>query len=510
MPIVQVGADGGTSSVREDYPWRGISLADTSLTWNHDATGETWTATEVIERWQNQGIVINPASCVMGGLDVTAKIPVCGLGVPFLLSELDFVWLAVYFDSNLRPIHAGIQKGARFSRWYEYGGISMAGFPRSIKTVRRDHIGVDIGAEDSDGYIRPDVKGPEYDYIAHELEKEVELLSPYGFLDLAGSTLAEPIGGPGTAAPFELKGHGGRFKKPKAGVFDKFKRAIQSELTYFMQDPTQVKQFAAYSLLGYCTSSPPAKDYPYPNVKLKKKFVNGAGQDTELVYYYRQVTKEHLMLQEINAGGVRACHLVPSFAPYMEALPHPTLQRDDTFGAGTDFRVYSSDGVEGTLPPEIVDHADYIGSEMKKGELRAAIDSPNTKSTLPLPGENAVPSIAPMGVIGHYAPGWWYKNSLSPAGYSLDANKKRYEPGWLRGNWDIQLPGNPGGATWNGANVPGGQSFEFYLSKGSCLDSKVFKITSAADDPLQIQYIQEDGTPIDWFKMGAAPAPPAP
>ncbi len=501
MPIVQVGADGGTSSVKEDYPWRAISLADTSLPWNHDAPGENWTAPKVIERWQNQGILINPASCVMGGLDVTAKIPVCGLGVPFLLSELDFVWLAVYFDSNLRPVHASIQKGARFSRWYEYGGISMAGFPRSIKTVRRDHIGVDMGPQDG-GWISPDVKGPEYDYIAHELEKEIELLSPYGFLDLKGSTLE--------ANGFTLKAHGvGTMPQgisgPEEGGFEALKKAMQSELTYFMQDPTQVKQFAAYSLLGYCTSNPPAKDYPYPNVKLKKKFVNGAGEDTELVYYYRQVTKEHLMLQEINAGGVRACHLVPSFAPYMEALPHPIIER---VGPEGDFAVYSSDGVEGTLDPEIVDHADYIGSEMKKGEKRAAIDSPNTKSSLPLPGENSIPGIQPMGVIGHFAPGWWYKNSLSEAGSHLDANKKRYEPGWLAGNWNIHLHGNPGGATWNGANVPGGQSFEFYASKASCLDSRVYKIVSAADDPLQIQYIQEDGTPIDWFKMTPPQAAP--
>ena len=360
----------------------------------------------------------------------------------------------------------------------------MGGFPRSIKTVRRDHIGVDMGAQDADGFVRPDVYGPEWDYIAHELEKEIEVQSPYGFLDIAGTTLETNDFQLDT---LELNNH----YSPQDGSFDMLKRALRSELTYFMQDPTQVKQFAAYTLLGYCTSDPPGKDYPYPNVKLKKKFTNGQGVDTELVYYYRQVTKEHLMLQEINAGGVRAFHIVPGFAPYLEALPHPVLTSD----AGDEsFGIKASDGVEGTLEAPIINDAAYVGSEKEIGQSRAAADSPNVKSKVPLPGENSIPTTTPMGVIGAKTAGFWYKNSKAPAADKLDANKKRFIPPW-QSRFDSlnKIKVND----WD----PGGQSFEFYLSKGGCLDSRIFKVTNRADDPKQIEYVQEDGTPINWFKI---------
>ncbi|MBC8395284.1 MAG: hypothetical protein H8E05_01185 [Bacteroidetes bacterium] len=474
MPIKQISADGGTDSPREDTPWRAIPLKDTYL--RSELGKADRDDDEVAETWQKQGILINPASCLMGGLDLTAKIPIHGLGLPFIVSEFDFVWLAVYFDANLRPIHAGIQKGSRFTRWYEYGGISMGGFPRNIKTVRRDHIGGDIGAQDPDGLVVPDIFGPEYDYVGHELEKEIEMLSPYGYLDLAGSTIAND----GFQHHIDLDWGpvNGELDYKKANSLETLKKYLRSELTYFMQDPAQVKQWAAYSLLGYCTSSPPDKTYPYPHVELTKKITTGAGEEAELKYYYRQTAASHLMLQEINAGGVRANHIVPSFAPYIEALPHPKIESD----TGRE-KITPSDGVKGTLPDSVVSHASYTGSEKKHGESHDAIDSPNVKSRIPLPGENAMPSKEAMGVVGAEYSNMWIKST-------------EYENKWTF--VPAQAFGGPDGIyTW-AAGIPPSET-EFYMQKGGCMDSKTIKLRTSPVDEDTVQYVQEVGDPIDMW-----------
>jgi hypothetical protein len=307
----------------------------------------------------------------MAGLDLTARFPVCGLGIPFELNELDFVWLAVYFDTNLRPIHAGIQKGSKFSRWYEYGGVSIGGFPRSIKTVRRDHIGTDVGVPDAKGYVLPDIRGPEIEYLDYEIEKEVEWLSPKGFL-------------------YDPRG------QVANNAMDVFKKAMASELTYFVGDPIQVKQWASYTLLGYCTSVAPDAQYPYPNVPLSREI----GGKT-ISWYYRQACTDHLMLQEANAAGVRSVQLVPSFPPYMEACPHPQVFVDvGADGKQWGISVKPSNGVEGTLPAAVVNHADYEGQEVSHGVNKPWLSTANVKVRVPLPGENAQVTKQAAGPIG--------------------------------------------------------------------------------------------------------------
>jgi hypothetical protein len=287
-----------------------------------------------------------------------------------LLSELDFVWLVVYFDTNLRPIHAGVCKGAKFTRWYEYGGVSIGGFPRTIKTVRRDHIGTDVGVPDAKGYVLPDVRGPEMEYLDYELEKEVEWLSPHGFLYSSSGQIAN-------------------------GPMDIFKKAMASELTYFVTDAIQVKQLAAYCLLGYCTSQAPDAQYPFPHVKLSRTIPGGKLID----YYYRQSCTQNLMMQEANAGGVRAIQLVPSFPPYMEALPHPMISVGVVGGVPT-LHVTPSNGIEGTLPASIVNDTNYEGAEKAHGTNKLWSEAANVKVRVPPPGENAQVTKQATGPIG--------------------------------------------------------------------------------------------------------------
>ena len=344
MGFQRAGLDTGSESPKEDVPWRPI---------------------KVVSSGKQNVIYINNPSCVMAGLDMTARFPVCGLGIPFELNELDFVWLAVYFDTNLRPIHAGVCKGSKFSRWYEYGGVSIGGFPRTIKTVRRDHIGTDIGTVDAKGYVLPDIKGPEMEYLDYELEKEIEWLSGKGFL-------------------YDVRG------QVAGNAMDTFKKAMASELTYYIGDPIQVKQFVAYSLLGYCTSVAPDAQYPYPHVALSRE----VGGKT-ISWYYRQTCTDHLMLQEANAGGVRAVQLVPSFPPYMEACPHPYIFADQD-----KFYIRPSNGVEGTLPAVVGNHADYQGQEADHGSNKPWLSTANVKVRVPLPGENAQVTKQAAGPIG--------------------------------------------------------------------------------------------------------------
>jgi hypothetical protein len=474
MGIKRVFADVGSESPKEDYPWRPIPMGQ--MAGSKAPYGITTT-----EEMQNQGILINPASCLMGGLDVTAKIPICGLGIPFILSELDFVWLAVYFDTNLRPIHAGIQKGPRHTRWYEYGGISMGGFPRNIKTVRRDHIGVDIGAVDANGWVVPDVFGPEYDYVGHEVDKEIEHVSPYGFLN-----------GQNT------------FMKP--GAWDNMKKALRSELTFYLLDPVQVKQFAAYTLLGYCTSTPPDAKYPYPHTVHEKI---SAGKSIK--FYYRQTATTHLMLQEVNAGGVRACHIVPGFSPYIEAIPHPHIDFTPDPNpipadrVGGTLHIRPADGVIGTLPPIIMTHMDaqvppekkYKGGEKAHGDNWLFQDAPNVKARMPLPGENATPTRESQGVLGWAKANLWFMKFGAKYGVVGASHP---------GLWEFKtiaeatgLPVKQGGAAGGGGAAKWDieldcDSIQFYMSKERCMDSRIITISRQGTS---WHYEQETGEALD-------------
>lgn len=422
--IKKVLVDAGSESPREDYPWRPVFVPDP---YSDD----------------KNLMHISPRSCVMAGLDCMAKYPVAGLGIDFRVSELDYVWLAVYFDTNLRPIHAGVCKGPRWTRWYEYGGVSMGGFPRTIKTVRRDHIGVEIGTPTPpDNYVLPDIVGPEIDYLDFELEKEIECLSRQGYL-------YEP------------------------GPQQDFKRSMKQELTYFVKDPVQVKQLACFTLLGYCTSEAPDAQYPFPYIELSKviQWDNSGSEPVpkkSMKYYYRQACTTHLMLQEVNAQGVRACHLTPSFPPYMETLPHPWLK-----ATGSSLGIATTNGVEGTLPSWVVDDENYEGKEMAHGTSAAGVVAKhpdragNFRITLPEPGENSTLSNEAIGVVGARDARICYKKV---------GGKNNYKNAQYRvPHANHTAAGVVDGGIWIDMSDVG--EMEIWTMKERCLDSRPVKVS---------------------------------
>ena len=371
-------------------------------------------------------------------MDVLAKYPVAGAGLSFKVSELDFVWLACYFDSNLRPIHAGICKGPRWTRWYEYGGVSWGGWPRAIKTVRRDQIGSGVSVPDSAGMVIPEVPGPETNFLNYEAQKEIEFISREGIL------------------------YGGK----NGGNFEQFTNALKTELSMFIYDPVQVKQWGAFCLLGYCTSKKPDIKYPFPFVELSKQV--GTGDDaTSLRYYYRQACTTHLMLQEMSMGGVRCCQMVPSFAPYMEALPHPKITL-----AGTTVTIENSDGTSGTLPNSVIGHANYVGGELEHGQNVPISNVPNVQVQLPDPGENSQVVGKAVGVIGS-------KNARLV--YQKQGGDKEY-----LGRREVCLP-PAGGFSIDLSEV---DTLKLWMSKDGCLDSQT--ITLAIDAKGKVSYSSDD------------------
>lgn len=429
MPFRETWVDVGSESPREDYPWRPVKVKDPYDTLDDNT------------------IYINPASCLMTGMDVMAKYPVAGLGLPFKVSELDFVWLVTYFDSNMRPIHAGVCKGPRWTRWYEYGGVSWGGWPRCIKTMRRDQIGSGIGGPDKSGMVIPEVPGPEMNFINYEVQKEIEFISRNGIL------------------------YGGQYN------YDKMVGALKTELTMFLYDPVQVKQWAAFSLLGYCTSKKPDAKYPFPFVELHKTIDDGTtGSDkAKMKYYYRQAASTHLMLQEMSMGGVRCCQLVPSFAPYMETMPHPKIE-----ASGGGIKVTVVDGTVGTLPSAVVGHTNYIGSQKAIGTNLSASECPHVQIQLPDPGENSQVMGSTVGVIGS-------KNGRI-------VWQKQGGSGDFLGRREVILPDHSAGDTFasHTFSMANCDSIKIYTQGNGCLDSQVCTVTS--DKGGKLTYTSDEQT----------------
>ena len=176
------------------------------------------------------------------------------------------------------------------------------------------------------------------------------------------------------------------------------------------------------------------------------------------------------MLQETNAGGVRACHLVPSFGPYIESLPHPKLED----GGGGNVIVTVADGVMGTLPPSVKNHTDYTGSELEHGVNLSWDKAPNVKSRVPLPGENAQPSQAAGGILGWQNANLWsmkFGKNYGAGGGShagtwqyhsnAEGRKNSGRNGWANPGWKLEMDAD---------------SLQFYLTKERCMDSEIYTL----------------------------------